>query len=104
MCDRGDGLAFDLIRKFLAFKKLNIDYFILSTETNPVVLARAKKLNVKCFHGIKDKLKFVKDYFDSKFKDETQIKNGLIYLGNDLNDYKVMNFLSTLLPLEMLTN
>mgnify|MGYP001191284239 CR=1 FL=1 len=92
MCDRADGLAFDLIKKFITSKGLNIDYFILSTETNPVVLSRAKKLNIKCFHGIKDKLKFVKDFFHDKYRSEDEIKNGLIYLGNDLNDLKIMDF------------
>ena len=39
-CNRADGLAFDLLLK------LNKPTYILSTEKNPVVTARAKKLKV----------------------------------------------------------
>ena len=41
--NRGDGLGISLI------KKLGIKQIILSTETNPVVSVRAKKLNIDCF-------------------------------------------------------
>jgi N-acylneuraminate cytidylyltransferase len=37
-CSRGDGLGFDVLRK------LNKPSYILSTEKNPVVTARGKKL------------------------------------------------------------
>ncbi len=43
--NRGDGLGISLI------KKLGIKQIILSTETNPVVSVRAKKLNIDCFPG-----------------------------------------------------
>ena len=39
-CSRSDGLAFDVLRK------LKKPIHILSTEKNPVVLARASKLKV----------------------------------------------------------
>ena len=39
-CSRGDGLAFDVLRKF------NKPAYILSTEKNPVVRARAEKLKM----------------------------------------------------------
>ena len=45
-CDRGDGLAFDLLRNFKSKKKFDAEFFILSKETNAVVLARAKKLKL----------------------------------------------------------
>ena len=40
-CDRGDGLAFDLVRAFQREGKTTANFFILSKEANPVVLARA---------------------------------------------------------------
>ena len=49
-CSRADGLAFDVLRK------LNKSVYILSTEKNPVVLARAKKLKVKVFKELKIRL------------------------------------------------
>ena len=36
-CDRGDGLAFDILRKFIKVNHWSLDYFILSTEKNEVV-------------------------------------------------------------------
>ena len=91
-CDRADGLAFDLLRKFIEVKGLKIDLFILSTEKNPVVVARAEKLKIKCFHGIESKLDFIKKYFKNSNKSLNEISKGIIYLGNDLNDFKPMQF------------
>ena len=92
MCDRADGFAFNLLRKFLISENLNIDCFILSTEQNPVLLSRAKKLNLPCFYGVKDKLEFIKKHFSKRFDCEEDISKGIVYFGNDLNDYKAMKF------------
>ena len=97
MCDRADGFAFNLLRKFLISENLNIDCFILSTEQNPVLLSRAKKLNLPCFYGVKDKLEFIKKHFSKRFDCEEDISKGIVYFGNDLNDYKAMKFCSALL-------
>tara|TARA_Y100000746_G_C15296457_1_gene363804 strand:+ start:268 stop:768 length:501 start_codon:yes stop_codon:yes gene_type:complete len=80
ICSRSDGLAFDVL------KTLKIQSFILSTEKNKVVEMRAKKLNIKAYYGVKDKLKSLNDLVNEhKFK-----KNRIFYVGNDLNDYFVM--------------
>ena len=50
-CNRSDGLA------FLAFKKLNKNIIILSTETNNVVSFRGKKLDIPVIHGVENKIK-----------------------------------------------
>ena len=89
-CDRGDGLAFDLVRAFRERGELNAEFFILSKETNPVVLARAQKLRLPCHHGIRDKLSFMTDYLESRFPSESEAFAGLVYLGNDLNDLPLM--------------
>jgi 3-deoxy-D-manno-octulosonate 8-phosphate phosphatase (KDO 8-P phosphatase) len=90
-CDRGDGLAFDLIR---AFKKTSRDpfpdIFILSKEKNSVVVERAKKLQVDCKYGIDNKLKYIKDFFSQTHPKRQKPFEGLIYIGNDLNDFLVM--------------
>ncbi len=90
-CNRLDGLGLDIIRKFMKEKNLDIDIFILSTEKNNVVSLRAKKLKLKCFYGINNKLLFLKDYIYKKFQN-SNANEGLLYLGNDLNDLKVMEF------------
>ena len=89
-CDRGDGLAFDMVRAYKRFGKLNADFFILSKETNPVVLARARKLKLDCQHGVGDKLGFMTDYLANRFPSHVNPFSGLVYLGNDLNDLPLM--------------
>lgn len=91
-CDRGDGLAFDLVRAFQRQGKINAEFFILSKEFNPVVLERAKKLKLVCHHGIGDKLGFMKEYLLTRFPSDPKPFEGLIYLGNDLNDLPLMRY------------
>jgi 3-deoxy-D-manno-octulosonate 8-phosphate phosphatase (KDO 8-P phosphatase) len=79
-CSRSDGLAFDVI------KKLNKPAYILSSEKNSVVTARAKKLNVSAIQGVSDK---VEALMDLSKREGFELKKTL-YVGNDLNDYKVM--------------
>ena len=49
-CSRADGLAFDVLHK------LRKPVFIISTEKNPVVVARAKKLKVEVIQGVDSKV------------------------------------------------
>jgi len=79
-CSRSDGLAFDALRK------LKKPVHIISTEKNPIVGARAKKLKVPVLQGIQDKqLALIKLAEIKKYKLEN-----ILYVGNDLNDFKVM--------------
>lgn len=89
-CDRGDGLAFDLVRAFKKRHRLEAEFFILSKEANPVVIARAKKMRLDCHHGIHDKLQFMSDYLASRFPGHADPFAGLVYLGNDLNDVPLL--------------
>lgn len=77
-CSRADGLG------LAKLKELGINTFILSTETNKVVAKRAKKLGIKCFHSIEDKLKHLKLLIP-----ENELKN-TVFVGNDTNDLEVM--------------
>ena len=79
-CSRADGLAFDVLRK------LDKPAFILSTENNPVVTMRAKKLKVPVVQGVDDKVEAIKKLVN---KNNYNLKN-IVYVGNDLNDYLVM--------------
>ena len=80
--DRADGLSISEI------KKLNIDQIIISTEKNPVVSARATKLNIFCFQGVSDKKSVLLNYCK---KNNYDIKR-TVYIGNDINDLEVMKF------------
>ena len=79
-CSRADGLAFDVLRK------LDKPAFILSTENNPVVTMRAKKLKVPVVQGVTDKVEAIKKLVN---RNNYNLKN-ILYVGNDLNDYLVM--------------
>jgi 3-deoxy-D-manno-octulosonate 8-phosphate phosphatase (KDO 8-P phosphatase) len=80
VCSRADGLAFD------ALSKLNKPTFILSTEKNQVVSERAKKINVPVIQGVNDKVEALNNIAKQKKFDFKKI----FYIGNDLNDYRVM--------------
>lgn len=79
-CSRGDGIAFDVMRK------LQVPSFILSSEVNPVVLARAKKLQIAAINCISDKKSALLELVKSKGFDLGR----MFYIGNDLNDYQAI--------------
>jgi 3-deoxy-D-manno-octulosonate 8-phosphate phosphatase (KDO 8-P phosphatase) len=79
-CSRADGLAFDVLRK------LKKPAYILSTEKNSVVTARASKLQITALKGVSDKVEGIREL---AFSEDLKIQN-ILYVGNDLNDYQVM--------------
>lgn len=89
-CDRGDGLGIDFLRRARDKGWLNAEMFILSKEPNPVVLARARKLKLDCQHGVAHKRRFMDAYFAERRPGDLQPYQGLIFLGNDLNDLALM--------------
>ena len=89
-CCRGDGFAFDILRKYRQKHDLDWDVFILSKEQNHVVKRRAEKLKLPCIHGVDDKLSVLSNYFAEKRPDDADPFAGLAYVGNDLNDLAVM--------------
>ena len=78
--NRGDGLGISEI------KKLGIEQIIISTEKNPVVTKRAKKLNIKCLQSIDDKKKSLQKYCTENNYDLHNIS----FVGNDINDMEAM--------------
>jgi len=51
---------------------------------------RAKKHKIDCYQGVNDKLSFIKKYILKKSSKDLISEDGIIYLGNDLNDYSSM--------------
>ncbi len=74
--NRGDGIG---IERLLA---AGIRAVIISTEPNPVVAARAKKLKLPYYHNVGDKAAVLKKYLQQEgiSAEET------IFVGNDVND------------------
>jgi 3-deoxy-D-manno-octulosonate 8-phosphate phosphatase (KDO 8-P phosphatase) len=79
-CSRSDGLACDVLNK------LNVNSYIISTEKNSVVNARAKKINIPVFQGVSDKLEALENITK---KHETDLSR-VLFVGNDVNDYYAM--------------
>ncbi|MCW3156431.1 acylneuraminate cytidylyltransferase [Micropruina sonneratiae] len=73
---RGDGLG------IAALRRAGIPVLILSSEANPVVRARARKLNVPVLHGVADKGSVLRDWCSSEAVDPGRV----LYAGNDVND------------------
>ena len=89
-CDRSDGLGFNILKKHLFINNIFLNLIIVSKEKNPIALKRAEKLKIDCFIGIDNKLKFVKDFVQAIDEKGKQDLSGVLYAGNDLNDYFVM--------------
>ena len=83
LVNRSDGLAVSY------FKKLNIEQSIISTESNPVVSQRAKKLKISVYQNVENKLEFVK----AQLKKNNLKPDEVIFVGNDLNDLEIINYL-----------
>jgi len=79
-CNRSDGIGLEMLRK------LGIPMKIISSEKNPVVSVRAKKLKLDVVYGVEDKLIELE-----KFSLSTNISlKEIAYLGNDINDAACM--------------
>ena len=79
-CSRSDGLAFDVLNK------LNKKAYIISSEKNAVVNARAKKINIPVLQGINNKLEALESITE---KNNTSLSR-ILFVGNDVNDYHAM--------------
>ncbi|MEV8528068.1 N-acylneuraminate cytidylyltransferase [Streptomyces sp. NPDC052000] len=73
---RGDGLG------IAALRRAGLKLLILSTEQNPVVAARARKLKIPVLHGIDRKDLALKQWCEDEGIDPQRV----LYAGNDVND------------------
>ncbi len=73
---RGDGLG------IAALRRAGLKLLILSTEQNPVVAARARKLKIPVLHGIDRKDLALKQWCEDEGVDPQRV----LYAGNDVND------------------
>lgn len=80
MVNRSDGLAVGI------FKNLGIPQVILTTEKNPVVRARARKLGIPIKHSLSDKKAALVSLCRSR---NVPLKN-VMFVGNDINDVEAM--------------
>jgi YrbI family 3-deoxy-D-manno-octulosonate 8-phosphate phosphatase len=84
-CHRGDGWGIGRL------KEKGVLIFVISTETNPVVEARCRKLNLDFVQGCNDKLGALK-----RIVAEHQFApDQVAYVGNDVNDLECMRWVGT---------
>jgi 3-deoxy-D-manno-octulosonate 8-phosphate phosphatase (KDO 8-P phosphatase) len=75
-CWRSDGLGLARLRS------IGVKLFIVSTEQNPVVSARANKLNLDFRQGVDDKAAAIR-----QISDELGVPlENVMFVGNDIND------------------
>lgn len=75
-CWRGDGLGLTMI------KSKGLCPLVISSEINPIVTLRCKKLGILCIQGCKDKLEVLRQQTK---KLDISLKN-VSFVGNDIND------------------
>lgn len=76
LCHRGDGWGIGLLRK------IGVEVVVVSTEQNPVVAARCKKLDVACVQGCRDKGTAVGGIVAQRGLQADEVA----YVANDVND------------------
>jgi N-acylneuraminate cytidylyltransferase len=74
--NRRDGLGISMLHK------AGVPMVVLSTESNPVVAARCRKLDLPVIQGLSDKSAALKRLIQERQLDPAHV----IYLGNDVND------------------
>jgi N-acylneuraminate cytidylyltransferase len=73
---RRDGMG------IAALHRAGIQMVVLSTEPNPVVAARCRKLNLPVVQGLSDKTTALQGLLQERHLDPAHV----VYLGNDVND------------------
>lgn len=74
--NRSDSLGLNALRA------AGVRTMVISTETNPVVAARCRKLKLEHIQGVEDKATLLKNILADQQIDPRKV----IYLGNDIND------------------
>ena len=80
VCSRADGLGLDKLRA------ARLPMMVISTERNPVVAARCKKVKLPFLQGVADKLPALEQWLCEK----GIALEHTAYLGNDVNDLACM--------------
>jgi YrbI family 3-deoxy-D-manno-octulosonate 8-phosphate phosphatase len=75
-CNRSDGLG------LAALRRIGVPALILSTETNPIVVHRARKLQTECIHSCDDKWTMLSNLLQERGINPATVA----YVGNDIND------------------
>ncbi len=81
-CSREDSWGLTLLRRS------GVKLAVVSTERNPVVQARCRKLQIQCANGVRDKAEALQNLANQWSIDRSQIA----FVGNDLNDKDALDW------------
>jgi YrbI family 3-deoxy-D-manno-octulosonate 8-phosphate phosphatase len=84
-CHRGDGWGIARLRE------AGVDIIVISTETNPVVTARCRKLQIDAIQSCQDKLPTLQQVARTRGVAASRIA----YVGNDVNDLPCLGWVGT---------
>lgn len=87
ICDRRDGIAINVLRKYKTKFNKNLNLLVISTEKNEVVKKRCDKLGLKCLQGAGNKLQIFKENFLNASNGR-----GVIFFCNDINDISLQEY------------
>jgi N-acylneuraminate cytidylyltransferase len=76
VCSRSDGWG------LARLKDLGVPMMVLSTERNPIVAARCRKLGLECVHDVAEKGSVLREWLRQRDIDPAHA----VYVGNDVND------------------
>lgn len=79
-CFRSDGIGLQKLTR------MGIETVIISTESNPVVSARARKLKIQCVQDCEDKRAILEDIAQQKGISLKEVA----FVGNDINDLQCL--------------
>src|SRR5262249_33757677 len=79
-CSRGDGMGITLL------KATGIAILVLSSESNPVVTARCRKLGIECIQAASDKCATLKRSLEERGIAASET----VFVGNDVNDIECL--------------
>jgi YrbI family 3-deoxy-D-manno-octulosonate 8-phosphate phosphatase len=79
-CNRADGWGIARV------KEAGIEVIVISTEPNPVVAARCRKLKIECVQDCANKLEALAQIMPQR----GLMRDQVAYVGNDVNDLEAM--------------
>ncbi len=81
-CNRGDGWGLARLKDY------GLEVIVISTEANPVVAARCRKLGLECHQGSSDKLASLRAAVGKRNLGPASVA----YVGNDVNDLECLRW------------
>ncbi len=81
-CWRSDGIGLKRI------KDIGVKALVISSEVNPVVVKRCKKLGIDCMTGCKDKLSVLKRIM----QEQNSSHKNVCFVGNDSPDIECLKY------------